>query len=53
VEPQGVPGPRFSFAFQPIVDATTHEVFSYEALIRGPGDEPAFIKYWNRYQPID
>jgi len=42
MEPQDAPGPSFTFAFQPIVDATTHEVFSYEALIRGPGNEPAY-----------
>ena len=33
--------PSFTFAFQPIMDAQTREVFSYEALIRGPGNEPA------------
>jgi EAL domain-containing protein (putative c-di-GMP-specific phosphodiesterase class I) len=33
--------PNFSFAFQPILDAETREVFSYEALIRGPANEPA------------
>ena len=34
--------PAFSYAFQPIVDTIAREVFSYEALIRGPGNEPAF-----------
>jgi EAL domain-containing protein (putative c-di-GMP-specific phosphodiesterase class I) len=34
--------PDFSFAFQPIVDTVAREVFSYEALIRGPANEPAF-----------
>jgi blue light- and temperature-responsive anti-repressor len=34
--------PRFTFAFQPIVDAKAREVFSYEALVRGPGNEPAY-----------
>jgi EAL domain-containing protein (putative c-di-GMP-specific phosphodiesterase class I) len=34
--------PAFSYAFQPIVDAVAREVFSYEALIRGPANEPAF-----------
>jgi EAL domain-containing protein (putative c-di-GMP-specific phosphodiesterase class I) len=34
--------PAFSYAFQPIVDVVAREVFSYEALIRGPSDEPAF-----------
>ena len=27
-----------SFAFQPIVDAKTHEILSYEALVRGSAD---------------
>lgn len=34
--------PAFSYAFQPIVDVARREVFSYEALIRGPAREPAF-----------
>lgn len=34
--------PNFSYAFQPIVDAVACEVFSYEALIRGPLGEPAW-----------
>lgn len=34
--------PAFSYAFQPIVDVVAREVFSYEALIRGRADEPAF-----------
>ncbi len=29
----------FSFAFQPIVDATSREVVAFEALVRGPGGE--------------
>ena len=33
--------PAFSYAFQPIVDTVAREVFSYEALIRGPANEPA------------
>lgn len=33
--------PAFSYAFQPIVDVLTRETFSYEALIRGPANEPA------------
>jgi EAL domain-containing protein (putative c-di-GMP-specific phosphodiesterase class I) len=33
--------PKFSFAFQPIVDANTRQVLSYEALIRGPDNKPA------------
>ena len=32
---------EFSFAFQPIVNATTREVISFEALVRGPGGEPS------------
>jgi EAL domain-containing protein (putative c-di-GMP-specific phosphodiesterase class I) len=32
---------EFSFAFQPIVDAETRQVVSYEALVRGPNGEPA------------
>lgn len=31
----------FSMAFQPIVDMSTKTVFSYEALVRGPDNEPA------------
>jgi EAL domain-containing protein (putative c-di-GMP-specific phosphodiesterase class I) len=34
--------PAFSYAFQPIVDVVAREVFSYEALIRGRANEPAF-----------
>ena len=34
--------PLFSYAFQPIVDVIARKVFSYEALIRGQADEPAF-----------
>jgi EAL domain-containing protein (putative c-di-GMP-specific phosphodiesterase class I) len=34
--------PSFTFAFQPIIDAKAREVFSYEALVRGPGNEPAY-----------
>jgi EAL domain-containing protein (putative c-di-GMP-specific phosphodiesterase class I) len=30
-----------SFAFQPIVDVDSHKVFAYEALVRGPCNEPA------------
>jgi EAL domain-containing protein (putative c-di-GMP-specific phosphodiesterase class I) len=42
IKPQDVSDPKFSFAFQPIVDTNTREVLSYEALIRGPADEPAY-----------
>ncbi|MFN3492374.1 MAG: hypothetical protein ACK40V_09165 [Anaerolineales bacterium] len=31
----------FSMAFQPIVDTTYRTIFSYEALVRGPNNEPA------------
>jgi EAL domain-containing protein (putative c-di-GMP-specific phosphodiesterase class I) len=44
-DPQGVSGaclPAFSYAFQPIIDVVASEVFAYEALIRGPANEPAF-----------
>lgn len=34
--------PAFSYAFQPIVDVIERQVFSYEALVRGPHNEPAF-----------
>lgn len=34
--------PAFSYAFQPVVDVAAREVFSYEALVRGPQGEPAF-----------
>jgi len=34
--------PRFSFAFQPIVHASSGQVWSHEALIRGIGGEPAW-----------
>ncbi len=36
------PVPAFSYAFQPIVDVQEKRVFSYEALVRGPANEPAF-----------
>lgn len=46
---------EFSFAFQPIVNAATGEVFAQEALVRGPAGEPAqtvFAKvdHGNRYR---
>lgn len=34
--------PSFSYAYQPIVDVLTREVFSHEALIRGLSNEPAY-----------
>jgi len=33
--------PRYSYAFQPIIDVDARRVVSYEALIRGPGGEAA------------
>ena len=30
-----------SFAFQPIVDIESHQVFAFEALVRGPSNQPA------------
>jgi EAL domain-containing protein (putative c-di-GMP-specific phosphodiesterase class I) len=33
--------PEFSFAYQPIVDIEARTVFAYEALVRGPANEPA------------
>ncbi len=42
IKQQDVSDPKFTFAFQPIVDTNTREVLSYEALIRGPAGEPAY-----------
>jgi EAL domain-containing protein (putative c-di-GMP-specific phosphodiesterase class I) len=42
VKPQDLSDPKFTFAFQPIVDTNTREVLSYEALIRGLAGEPAY-----------
>jgi blue light- and temperature-responsive anti-repressor len=41
IDSRNAPDPNFTFAFQPIVNTKTREVFSYEALIRGPGNQPA------------
>jgi EAL domain-containing protein (putative c-di-GMP-specific phosphodiesterase class I) len=38
---QGEIGFDFSFAFQPIVNATNREIVSFEALVRGPHGEPS------------
>src|ERR1700692_1057556 len=40
--PTGAYGPSFTFAFQPIADIHACEVFSYEALMRGLRNEPAY-----------
>lgn len=40
--PQSASGAGFTFAFQPITDTSVREVYSYEALIRGSGNEPAY-----------
>lgn len=45
---------EFSFAFQPIVDLRSREVFGYEALVRGPAGESAWsvlsqVNDTNRY----
>ncbi len=42
IEEAAASDPAFTFAFQPIVDANACEVVSYEALIRGLGNEPAY-----------
>lgn len=34
--------PAYSYAFQPIVDIVERRVFSFEALVRGRANEPAF-----------
>ena len=52
---QAAADPAFSYAFLPIVDSVAHKVFSYEALIRGPGNEPASavlkqVAYGNRHR---
>ena len=40
--PEAARAPEFSYAYQPIVDISTREVFSYEALVHGPRNEPAY-----------
>jgi EAL domain-containing protein (putative c-di-GMP-specific phosphodiesterase class I) len=34
-------GFQFSYAYQPIVDLRSRSIFAHEALVRGPGGEPA------------
>jgi len=41
VVPVDSPRPAFSFAYQPIVDAARRCIVGYEALVRGPNDEPS------------
>ncbi len=46
---------KFSYAFQPIVDVETQQIFAHEALVRGPNGEPAMtvlsqINEANRYR---
>jgi len=43
--------PAFSFAFQPIVDAVSHKIVAWEALIRGTWDEPAW-QVLNQVSPL-
>ena len=34
----------FTMAFQPIVDIHSQSVFAYEALVRGPQNQSAFLR---------
>lgn len=43
--------PAFTFAFQPIVDAVAGQIIAYEALVRGPWDEPAW-QVLNQIPPL-
>jgi EAL domain-containing protein (putative c-di-GMP-specific phosphodiesterase class I) len=43
---------RFSFAFQPIVDVVERQVYSFEALVRGPGGESAATVF-QQVPPVD
>jgi len=48
-------GFQFSYAYQPIVDLTTRQIFAHEALVRGPGGEGALsvlsqVNEANRYR---
>lgn len=40
--PASVRAPAYSYAFQPIIDIQARQVYSYEALVRGPSNTPAF-----------
>jgi EAL domain-containing protein (putative c-di-GMP-specific phosphodiesterase class I) len=42
IQSHNAPDPCFTFAFQPIVDTKVREVLSYEALIRGSGNQPPY-----------
>lgn len=47
--------PPFSYAFQPIIDVQVRKVVSYEALVRGLGNEPAWhvlerVPAFHKYQ---
>ena len=37
-----IPPLSFSMAFQPILNVEEGRVYAYEALVRGPGGEPAY-----------
>lgn len=41
-QPYDVEDPAFSFAFQPISDVAARAIVAWEALIRGPWDEPSW-----------
>lgn len=38
-------GIKFRHAFQPIIRPSTHEIFGYEALARGPNEEPPWFLF--------
>ena len=35
-------GFQFSYAYQPIVDSVSQQIFAHEALVRGPAGESAY-----------
>jgi EAL domain-containing protein (putative c-di-GMP-specific phosphodiesterase class I) len=46
---------QFSYAYQPIVDLNTHQIYAHEALVRGPQGQPApsvlsLVNEENRYR---